>query len=224
MNYKDFSFFVFDWNGTLLDDVYFCYELLNKRLIEQGHKPVAFATYRDIFTFPIIEYYRRAGFVFEPGSPDNFEVLAKKFRVDYQAGFKRLSLFEDAIPFLEEAKKNKPLYLLSATRQDLLLIETKEKGIDGYFENLIGIQDIYGASKEAAGKAFFKKHELDASKALFIGDSLHDEEVAIAFEARCVLISKGHQSREVLLRGKKKEETLVMDSLSDLGKMLFFKD
>lgn len=224
MNYKDFSFFVFDWNGTLLDDVHFCYELLNKRLLEQGHKPVTFDRYRNIFTFPIVEYYRRAGFVFEPEGKDNFEVLAKKFRVDYQAGFSKLPLYPDVIPFLEEAKKHKPLYLLSATRQDLLLIEAKEKGIDKYFENLIGIKDIYGASKEAEGKAFFEEHHLDASKALFIGDSLHDEEVANSFKARCVLIAKGHQSREVLLGGKVKDDTLILNSLSDLKELLFFKD
>lgn len=224
MNYKDFSFLVFDWNGTLLDDVHFCYALLNKRLLEQGHKPVSFETYRNIFTFPIIEYYRRAGFVFAPKGKDDFEVLAVKFRKDYQDGFSKLPLFKDVLPFLGNAKPLMPLYLLSATRQDLLLEETKEKGIDTYFKNLVGIQDIYGASKEAAGRAFFEKANLDPSKALFIGDSLHDEEVSIAFKGRCALIAKGHQSREVLLKGKAKEDTLIFSSLSELQKALFFKD
>lgn len=33
-----------------------------------------------------------------------------------------------------------------------------------------------------------------------IGDTLHDAEVARALQVRCVLIARGHQSKETLLK------------------------
>ncbi len=212
---------VLDWNGTLVDDVHLCHDLLNKMLLECGHSPVSFDAYRDIFTFPIIEYYRRAGFRFKPDGDDDFGMLANEFREDYESSFPGLSLYSDAIDFLETAKKRMDLYLLSATKEDLLLSETKEKRIDSYFKHMIGIGDIYGASKEAAGKRFFSDNDIDVSKALFIGDSLHDEEVAMSFGARCALISNGHQSKAVLEQGKRSEKTMIFESLSSLKRFLF---
>lgn len=221
MNSGNYSFLVLDWNGTLVDDVHLCHDLLNKMLIECGHPSVSFDSYRDIFTFPIIEYYRRAGFHFKPEGNDDFGALANEFRADYESSFPGLSLYPDVIDFLETAKSEVDLYLLSATKEDLLLAETKEKRIDHYFKHMIGIGDIYGASKEAAGKKFFSDNGIDASKALFIGDSLHDEEVATSFGARCALISSGHQSKAVLERGKRSEKTMIFDSLSSLKHFLF---
>lgn len=223
MDCTNYSFLVFDWNGTLVNDCRLCFDLLNKMLKERGHPTVSFETYREIFTFPILSYYRKAGFCFKPEGEDDFALLASEFREDYEKAFPSLSLYPDALPFLKEAKARLPLYLLSATREDLLLKETKEKGIDGYFQALIGIKDIYGASKEAAGKAFFEKASLDPSKALFIGDSLHDEEVAMSFGAACVLIANGHQSLKVLSAGKKRKETEIFPSLKDFSAVLFAK-
>lgn len=223
MDYTNYSFLVFDWNGTLVNDCQLCFDLLNKMLKERGHPMVSFETYRDIFTFPILSYYKKAGFCFKPEGEDDFALLASEFRADYEEAFPSLSLYPDALPFLETAKERLPLYLLSATREDLLLKETKEKGIDGYFHALIGIKDIYGASKEAAGKAFFEKANLDPSKALFIGDSLHDEEVAMSFGADCVLIANGHQSKKVLSEGKKRKKTEIFASLEDFSAVLFAK-
>ena len=69
---------LWDWNGTLLDDVQLCRQVLNQMLAETGC-PNQFDTrgYRRIFGFPVQEYYRRAGFDF---SRHSFEVLAQDIR------------------------------------------------------------------------------------------------------------------------------------------------
>ena len=175
-----------------------------------------------------------------PKEFDDLEIIVSKYSIKFEPIYTSLIVFgtsdfncfnDDLI--LKELKNyitlphNFNIYKLDDSLKiiiDNVLEETKEKGIDTYFKNLVGIQDIYGASKEAAGRAFFEKANLDPSKALFIGDSLHDEEVSIAFKGRCALIAKGHQSREVLLKGKAKEDTLIFSSLSELQKALFFKD
>lgn len=220
MNKNEFTALFFDWNGTLVDDCHLCHDLLNVALKSCGHEPITYERYLDIFTFPIIEYYRRAGFRFPPEGTDDFPTLAALFRERYEAAFPSLSLYPDVLPFLEEAKKHFPLYMLSATPTDLLHWETDQKGISSYFKERIGIGDIYGTSKVAAGRAYIEKSKLDPSKILFIGDTLHDEEVALSLGGKVALVAKGHQSYKVLSEGKK-PESLLFPSLEALAKALF---
>ena len=56
---------ILDFNGTILDDLDLCFNVLNKMLVMYNHKPVTLEEYLDIFTFPVIEYYRKAGFNFD---------------------------------------------------------------------------------------------------------------------------------------------------------------
>ena len=53
---------LWDWNGTLLDDVELCVDALNRLLQSYGY-PQRYDRnqYRAIFGFPIEEYYIRAG-------------------------------------------------------------------------------------------------------------------------------------------------------------------
>ena len=52
-----------DWNGTLMDDVDFTHSCLNWMLETHGYpQRYDLAAYREIFGFPIEEYYIRAGF------------------------------------------------------------------------------------------------------------------------------------------------------------------
>ena len=57
------QFCVWDWNGTLLDDVQVCVDTMNAMLEKRGLPLLDTARYREIFTFPVQEYYRAAGFV-----------------------------------------------------------------------------------------------------------------------------------------------------------------
>ena len=63
------SLVLWDWNGTLLDDVALCVDALN-RLLRIYHYPQQYslAQYREIFGFPIEDYYIRAGFDFSKNS------------------------------------------------------------------------------------------------------------------------------------------------------------
>ena len=57
--------FLWDWNGTLVNDVALCSQLLNSQLQRHGHAPLGgVEEYRRVFRFPIEEYYKDAGFDF----------------------------------------------------------------------------------------------------------------------------------------------------------------
>ena len=68
---------VWDWNGTLLNDVELNCAIMNRMLLERGKKPLPdLETYRRIFGFPIKGYYERAGFDF---SREPYEDVADEY-------------------------------------------------------------------------------------------------------------------------------------------------
>ena len=57
---------IWDWNGTLLDDTWICYEIANIMLKERGLQRISdFERYRQIFRFPVIDWYVGMGYTFE---------------------------------------------------------------------------------------------------------------------------------------------------------------
>ena len=67
-----------------------------------------------------------------------------------------------------------------------------------YFDRLLGLGDIYAKSKVEIGLAYLKEEGFDPARAVMIGDSVHDFEVAQALGVGCVLQSGGHQPAETL--------------------------
>ena len=86
--------------------------------------------------------------------------------------------------------------ILSATEYNMLAEQVSELGIDGYFSELVGLDNIKAESKEKIALAWRKKNPDE--KILFIGDTDHDLNVARAIGADCVLIADGHQDIKYL--------------------------
>ena len=60
---------IWDWNGTLLDDTAYCFDITNAMRRERGMAPLQdLDTYRGLFSFPVIDYYRDMGYTFETES------------------------------------------------------------------------------------------------------------------------------------------------------------
>jgi len=220
MDLKGYSCLVFDWNGTVVDDRHLCHVLLNRMLRQSGHPEVSFERYLEIFRFPVKEYYKDAGFRFAPEGKDDFAALAHYFRDEYEREFPSLGLYPGVKELITKARSFVPVYLLSATREDLLLSEVRQKDLAGSFTDAIGIKDIYGGGKLDAGRAYFNERGIDLGRALFIGDTLHDEEVARSLGGEVVLVASGHQSKERLL-SEKQPATKCLDTIRDLAELLF---
>jgi phosphoglycolate phosphatase len=87
-------------------------------------------------------------------------------------------------------------------------------GIEHYFDEILGISDIFATSKIDMGKEYIRR--VMPQKAVLIGDTLHDKEVADALGVDCILVANGHQSKETLLSC----EVTVIDRLLDVVKLL----
>ncbi len=204
----------FDFNGTIINDVELCLTLLNEILTKQGKKNLTVEEYKKIFTFPVKKYYELAGIDF---SLESFESLAKWFIKVYQPASLKCGLY----PHLKETfailkEKGYKLYILSASERNNLLEQCESYDIVNYFEDILGIDNIHASSKVGIALDYLKQKNLKGEDILFIGDTLHDLEVARAMGARCLLVSCGHQAVEVLEKG----QVPIIDSVADLLRMV----
>ena len=189
---------IWDWNGTLLDDLQLCLGLLNELLEDSGcPNRYDLEGYREIFGFPVVDYYRRAGLDLEKRS---FEEMAADYVARYDPASFSCSLCPgaaDALAALKSAGVRQ--VILSASELTLLKAQTEHLGVAGYFDELLGQTDYYAHGKLAVGKAWMARQDFDPAQAVLVGDTLHDAEVAAGLGTKCVLCAAGHQSRARLL-------------------------
>lgn len=193
------DYIFFDFNGTILDDKKLCLNLLNEMLKMRNHEMISEEKYLDIFTFPVQDYYIKAGFIFPK---DNFTSLAEYFISRYEKESRKCLIFDDVIEVLKDLKTNgKHLYILSASEKNMLIRQLKEYQIFDYFDCILGKDNIYAEGKSEIGIEFINSHQLDKQKCLLIGDTKHDEETAHKMGIKCYLVARGHQSEKVLKKG-----------------------
>lgn len=188
---------IWDWNGTLLDDIDISMEALNHVLTSQ-QLPLVLdkEEYRRYFQFPVIEYYKKVGFDFEK-TP--FSELAKCYMGYYQPKSLSASLHRDVIETLQLIEKNGvKQYLLSASNLDFLKEQLAQYTITPFFSSIQGLDDIHAHSKAELAKSFVEAAKLDKATTIFIGDSVHDSEVAAYAGCHCLLIADGHEHIEKL--------------------------
>ena len=187
---------LWDWNGTLLDDLTYAIGVRNRTFPAFGLPRIgSVAEYHRQFTFPVRRYYERAGV-----TDETFVAVAHAWMAEYVRGFDAVPLHGDAVETLARfAAAGVRQAVLSATRRDMLESQIARFPIRAYFTDVLGLSDIYARSKEAVGLDYLARCGVPAASTLMIGDTLHDAEVARAMGTGCVLVARGHQSRETLL-------------------------
>ncbi len=214
ISYMDVENILFDFNGTIVNDVDLCLTILNDMLTLRKHNVVDLKQYLEIFDFPVIEYYKKSGFIFPK---DNFDELAKYFITRYKKESIYCPLQNHVKDILDYFTKiGKKLYIVSASEKNLLLDQLKTYKIDQYFLDVSGLDNINASSKVETSKQFVKEKNFNLDKTIFIGDTLHDYEVSKQIGINCILLAKGHQSKERLL----KSGCIVIDDLIELKSII----
>lgn len=185
-----YSAIVWDWNGTILDDVEYNLLIVNTLMQNRGMKPITLDVYRSAFKMPIKNFYTDIGFDLKK---ENFVNLAAEYNALYKSGFSRIPLTEGVLEVLEHFyQKGIHQYIVSATEQNSLHAQVKEKKLEKYFTQVVGNDDFSVVSK--TDKALeLKKRIGSGTVILFAGDMDHDFEAAHAMGADCVLYTGGHQ-------------------------------
>ena len=194
---KSYTHVFWDWNGTLLNDVEWVMSAMNKLLDSHGIDKIRdVSEHRHHFNFPIIEYYRNLGFDFEK---EPFEELAQKFTALYLAEAPDYChLYDNTLTVLDTIKrKNIKQVVLSALSKDILVSQINDLNITDYFDDILGLTDIYATSKIDVGLDYVTRNRI--INAVLIGDSEHDYEVATELGIECLLIARGHVGKDRLL-------------------------
>ncbi|OGU76217.1 MAG: phosphatase [Ignavibacteria bacterium RBG_16_34_14] len=210
MNFQ-YKHIIWDWNGTLLNDVGLCVDIINGVLSKRNLNSLSLEKYREIFTFPIKNYYIKAGFDF---SQYSFEVVGQEWMSEYERRRTECPLHsgvEETLLLLKT--KNIEQSILSAYPHNTLIEIISHFNLNDFFSYIIGLDNIYATSKVELGKDLMKKIGNGYGKVLLIGDTEHDRDVAAEIGTDCVLIANGHQSKEKLLECK----VPVYNSLSEFS-------
>jgi phosphoglycolate phosphatase len=196
LNISKYKHIIWDWNGTILNDVEYCAQIMNKLLIKYLKPGLTLEKYKSVFTFPVEDYYKIIGWNFDEIS---FEVIGKEFMDEYEANKFSCKTFPGVIGFLEYFRKNEiKQSILSAYFQPTLEEIISHYGLNQYFIHLAGLNNIYAGGKSELGRNLINKIDHRPSEILLIGDTTHDFDVAEELNIDCVLIASGHQSFERL--------------------------
>lgn len=202
---------IWDWNGTLFNDAELCVDIINGILIKRSLPALSLQKYREIFTFPVEEYYKKAGLDFEKFP---FKELGREWMDEYERRKNEIDLFDDAEKVLNYVSNLKiGQSILSAYSQKSLKDIVRKFKLNSYFSNMVGLDHIYATSKVELGIELMNKLGNGRGETLLIGDTLHDFETASEIGADCILISSGHQSREKL-------EQSGVNVLGSLGELI----
>jgi len=195
---SQYKHIIWDWNGTLLDDAWLFVDIMNGVLKNRNMATITVDQYREIFGFPIKNYYKILGFDLENESYKTYglEFIESYKKRRYEA---KLHPMVNVI-FAELISMNICHSILSAGHQDLLDDLTKYYNVRKYFTEINGLNDFYANSKVDKAINWMKKTGLESWEILFIGDTEHDFEVAQAIGVDCLLLSHGHNCHSRLVR------------------------
>jgi phosphoglycolate phosphatase len=210
MNNGQIRNIIWDWNGTLLNDMNICIDIMNTLLANRAIPLITAGLYREVFTFPVRDYMVSIGFDF---SKESFNTPADEFVSLYDGKYSEAGLFPDVRTSLQRFRtEGYRQYVLSAQEQALLSRTVRHYGLTGFFEALTGTSDNYAFSKIETGIKMMKELGLVQSETILVGDTVHDFEVASSMGIRCLLVSRGHQSPARL----RATGARVIDSLSEV--------
>lgn len=200
---------VWDWNGTLLDDLNISHQTINRMLEKRGLHTITVEHYRDIFAFPVKAYYESLGFDF---SRDDWDEVSVDFVDTYNSLAGGVSLSDgvlDVLDGIRQAGLNQ--YILSALQEDTLKDMVSGFGIRNRFREVCGSNNIYADGKVQRGLEMLSRCPIEPCETLMIGDTLHDAEVAETLGFDCILYAGGHNSEWRL-----KEKGKVIRRMPDL--------
>lgn len=209
-----YSCIIWDWNGTLADDLEASLRSVNDTLSRRNMPTITVEQYHSYIDTPIIKFYEH---LFDL-SVVPMSVLSEEYHLGYRKYFKGLQ--EGAEALLEKAKnRGIPQVILTSSNRELIEKDTRDLGIREYFDDLLGADDFRAASKVQRGIDWIREQPYSPEEMVLIGDSLHDFEAAEAMGTQCILVTMGHQSEKDLMT----TGAPLVHSFRELQELLFEK-
>jgi phosphoglycolate phosphatase-like HAD superfamily hydrolase len=179
---------VWDWNGTLLDDLDLVVAATNAAFAAVGGPSVTTDEHRRDFRRPVVDYYT---FVLgRPVDQVEFERLDRVFHDAYRRRLVDCALAPDAVEAINTWEGTQSL--LSMWFHDELVPELTRRGLVERLARVDGLRAAVGGGHKLE---YLVEHlsalGVDGPEAVLIGDSVDDAHAAAAVGAGCVLYAGG---------------------------------
>lgn len=214
MSIKKLQHIIWDWNGTLQNDVVAAVVGINVLLEQRGMPLVDVEKHRELFSFPARNYYIALGFDLEK---ENWEEMSNTFIKAFLAE-PSTDLFDWTVPTLSFFKEREiGMSLVSAAEQNTLIKTVEKYGILNYFDNIVGLTDHGAGSKADNAKRLVSTLGVPLDEIFLVGDTSHDKEVADFVGCSCILVESGYESKSRLLKSGAK----VIPSIKELPNLFY---
>jgi phosphoglycolate phosphatase-like HAD superfamily hydrolase len=188
---------VWDWNGTLLDDLDLVVLATNAAFAAIGGPAVTADEHRRDFRRPVVDYY--AHVMGRPVDETEFVLLDRAFHDAYREKLVDCALAPDALDAIHAWQGTQSL--LSMWFHDELLPEVTRRGLVERLARIDGLRARVGGGHKAEHLVeHLAMLGVDGADAVLIGDSVDDAHAAAEVGAACVLYAGGFTDREVLRR------------------------
>ena len=210
---KNYKTIIWDFNGTIIDDVGAALSAVNDMLIKRSQPVIDLEKYQSAVDTPIWRFYET---VFLEGTITPKEAV-KEFDEGYEKHLQPNPLMYGIVHLLEYFRSlGITQAIVSASHVDKVKNRLKELGIIEYFDAVLGRSDYMAEDKTYLAKDYFDTNNLKSSETVVIGDCVNDFDVAESLGCDCILNTKGHQGRREL----SVTTAEIIDSLYELKNLI----
>lgn len=185
-----YTHIIWDWNGTLLNDISSSLQSVNDMLEMRGKPPIDIDFYRECIGVPIVKFYER---VFDLEN-DDYNLIIKQYNEGYLHYLEGCGLTDgarEAVAFF--AEKGIKQAVVSSSNNEQLLLNMTKYGVREKFDAVLGSGDFFAGSKIERAVDYLEKSGAEKGHVLVVGDLEHDAEMAAELGADCVLLTSGHE-------------------------------
>jgi phosphoglycolate phosphatase-like HAD superfamily hydrolase/ADP-ribose pyrophosphatase YjhB (NUDIX family) len=199
---------IFDWSGTLVDDLPAVLKASNFVLTQSGKSEMSLETFRAEFSLPFTKFYDRH----TPEVP--MPQLESWFHASFKQAQDSVVELPHAREFLEFCRAKKlRTFLLSTVHGDYFKAQCRVTGFDAFLEK--PYTDVWDKRKKI--RDILAENKLKPDETLFIGDMEHDIETAQHGGIHSCAVLTGYNTVDQLRAAK---PDLIVEHLGELKRVL----
>lgn len=199
---------IFDWSGTLADDLAAVLHATNLIFAEYGRDPLDLEEFRMHFRLPFPEFYAE---LLPEATLEGLEELYERF---FHGLNDTIDLLPGAMEFLDRCRSTgKRTFLLSTIKTDHFERQAARLGVADRFEHAY----TQVMDKREAIRGIIRERGLDPRETMFVGDMVHDIETAKHGGVLDVAVLTGFDRLEKLLPAN---PTIIARDIAAVGRFL----
>lgn len=207
------KYILWDWNGTILDDLDYNYNIINRLLTGRNLQTISIEKYRAVFCFPIKEFYKKVGFHCES---NEYYRLVADYQQAYETNIVKIKLTKGIYDTIKTVNLLgiKQIIFSSCNKLTIQHQLPLYDNLALYIDEIVAQDNDFAVGKESLALNWGDKNKINWEDVMIIGDTNYDQEVADNLGCECVLISSGHQCL------KKEENLFICDTAFEILDMI----